>query len=287
MNSIGFQPFQDLRYAASYAVDTRGGDGAGIPLLLRDIPGTGLRDGQLPWPYVRVAQGSLAGLGELAAGLVSLVGVVLPVAAGDAAPSVDLVPFKSHFVFRHDLPPRALGARSLENLRAGARRWRWRAARGPADWQAFVALYRQLVARRRLAGGFFDFAPSHFAKLAELPFITLHGVHDGTEWGSMVCAAEGGGEIHFLHIVNSAEGLRTSASYVLMDAVLAAARLRGMDIYLGSTPAGDSGGVARFKTRWSNSTQPSQLLRMVIDPVAYARLAVDGNPFFPAYRRGP
>lgn len=287
MKSFAFQPFQDTRYVAAYGAELRAGGISGIPLLLRDIADTGLRDAQLPWPYVRMARGALDGLRADSAGLVSLVGVVLPVAGDDGDLPDDLVPFKSHFVFRHVQPPRALGARSLDNLRTGAKRWHYREAGAPEDWDAFSELYRQLVGRRQLAGGFFDLAPSHFSTLAALPYISLRGVHDGTEWGSMVCAAEGDGETHLLHIVNSAEGLRSCASYVLMDAMLAMARKEGRDLYLGSTPAGDGGGVARFKQRWSNSTIQSRLLGMVIDPAAYGRLAISGNTFFPAYRRSP
>ena len=45
-----------------------------------------------------------------------------------------------------------------------------------------------------------------------------------------------------------------------------------------------SGGL-RFKQRSSNTTRMSYLLKAVLQPDTYAKLAIAGNAFFPAYRR--
>jgi hypothetical protein len=150
---------------------------------------------------------------------------------------------------------------------------------------AFIGLYDELVARRNLSGSSFAFQSAHFNKLFLLPEVTLFGVFGNGVWGSMACAARSNDELHLLHIVNSSEGLRTNSSYVLMQYLLEYCLAEDITLFLGGVPEGDDGGVLRFKERWTNSTRPSWLMRLILQPDIYSDLMIPENKFFPAYRK--
>lgn len=252
--------------------------------MLRMVGDTDEQDGQLPWPYVGLEETEVWDLHHAYPELVTVCGVVLPsVAPGQT--SALLTPFKSSFVFDASMPRRPLSAKSTQNLRNGWEHWEFTIGNATEDWCSFRDLYGELVARRCLAGTPFDFPRRHFDRLRLLPYINLYGARSKTGWGAMLCAARFGSELHLIHIVVSEAGLKSNASYVLMDGLIGECDALGTSVFLGGAPAGDSGGVTRFKMRWSNSTRPLYMLRMVIRPDIYERIAVGGNDFFPAYRR--
>jgi hypothetical protein len=216
---------------------------------------------------------------------VSVVGVLLQAQDAEPAAYRYFHRFKDHFVFDPALPQKHLSLKSASNLTQAYRRWRFRRSTEPADWREFRELYRQLVARRQLAGGSFDFPGAHFKSLSALPYMKILGVHDGIQWGAMTCAAQYPEQLHLIHIVVSQEGLQSNATYLMMQSILNLAIEEGLTVFMGGVPAGDTGGVLKFKSRWSNRMVPSWLIKQVIRADVYQRLAEPENSFFPAYRR--
>lgn len=259
-------------------------DRAPCAMLLRDIEHTPYQDGHLPWPYVCLDEAEVHSLARLHPDLVSITGVILPPEQAEVPASWALQPFKPHFVFSPTLPPTPLSRKSLANLAEGRASWDFAEATSPEDWACFQRLYQDLVERRGLALSPFNFAPAHFDTLRNLPHVRLYGARHDAEWGAMLCAARFGTELHLIHIVVSAEGLRTNASYALMQAMIDLCRDRQMTLFMGGVPAGDNGGMLKFKKRWTNETRMSYLVRLIVRPDIYDKLRLPDNVFFPAYR---
>ncbi len=253
-------------------------------MLVRNIEHTPYEDGHLPWPYVCLDEAEVHSLASLHPQLVSITGVILPPQQVEIQPSWALQPFKPHFVFSPALPTTPLSRKSLANLAEGRASWAFAEAASPEDWTCFQRLYEELVQRRGLVQSPFNFAPSHFETLSALPHVRLYGVRHDRQWGAMLCAAQFGAELHLIHIVVSAEGLRTNASYALMQAMIDLCQDQQLTLFIGGVPAGDSGGMLKFKTRWTNQTRMSYLVRLIVRPDVYDKLSLPGNTFFPAYR---
>ncbi len=278
-------PFQRPDYVQSYAGLIVNRTGSPCPVFVRQIEGQPYRDGNLPWPYVWLDDEGGAILRDLYGDLISLSGVLVPSRYHPRPDSADIVPFKEHFMFDPNSAPLKLSRKSRSNLTSGQKIWQLADAISVDDWLSFEVLYQELVLRRGLMGGRFDFGADHFARLARLPYMRIFGVQDGSSWGAMACGACYRDEIHLLHIVVSAEGLMSNASYVLMHEITSYCQMHGITLFMGGVPGGDNVGALRFKKRWSNQTRTSWLLRMIIQPDIYGKLAIQGNSFFPAYRQ--
>lgn len=279
------RPFSDLKYARALSDQASLKEGSSCAMLLRAIDGTTYLDGHLPWPYVCLDAPEVNALAGLYPELVSITGVVLPPQHADIPDVGAIQPFKAHFVFSPDLPPAPLSKKSLANLEEGRSAWAFTHATLPGDWNSFQELYQELVQRRGLALTSFNFSTLHFEALRALPYVMLFGVRNGENWGAMLCAAHFGAELHLIHIVVSAEGLRSNASYALMQGMIDLCRDQQLALFVGGVPAGDNGGMLKFKKRWTNQTRMSYLVRIIVRPDVYAELAAPGNAFFPAYRK--
>lgn len=253
-------------------------------VIINPIQNTEYVDGRTPWPYVKINFTESFDLLKNHEDLISLVGVTAP---SEKPPftSADFVFFKNHFIYDPSLPAPILSKKSRTNLKSGIKIWAPEENKNTETKLAFISLYQDLVARRNLADTSFNFQLEHFNKLFELPEITLFGVSNQGAWGSIACAARYLDEIHLLHIVNSNDGLRSNASYVLMDYLINYCFNQGITLFLGGVPAGDDGGVLRFKERWSNTTRASWLMRLILKPDLYRKLEIPGNSFFPSYRK--
>jgi hypothetical protein len=280
-------PFLDERYASAFGDSVLVAPSLPVPLIERPIDRSPLTDAQLPWPYVTLAPGTLLKLGVHHPQLVSIVGVLLPTDGSDLnTGGTELVPLKPHFIFDPKIGQKQLSSKSRGNLSEAMQVWHFRTGGTGVDWLAFQGLYGELVRRRQLTGTRFDFSPSHFTQLSTLADIRLFGVHNGAEWGAMICASQYRDELHMIHLVVSETGLTTNASYALMQALIDMCSQRETTLYLGGVPAGDQGGVLKFKSRWANRTLGSWLFRLVVRPDVYNSLAIPGNSFFPSYRTG-
>lgn len=151
---------------------------------------------------------------------------------------------------------------------------------------AIVAVYEDLKRRRGLEGGFFDFPPAHFERIAHLESAAFFRVSGANGVAGMACGIVFDSVIHLVHLAISDDGLRKGASYLLMWWVLDLARSHGLLVALGGLPRGADEGLKRFKARWSNRRSPVYLLRLVNDRPTYEAMT-DGlaaSIYFPAYR---
>lgn len=273
-----------MKYASTYSENAAFSEELNTSVIINSIPNTEYVDGRTPWPYVKINFSESIDSLKNHHDLISLVGVTAP---SDKPPldNGDFVFFKNHFIYDPSLPAPILSKKSKSNLKSGIKTWSPEENKNPETKLAFISLYQDLVARRNLSGTSFNFQVTHFNKLFELPEITLFGVSNLGAWGSIACAARYSDEIHLLHIVNSHEGLRSNASYVLMDYLIDYCFNKGITLFLGGIPEGDDGGVLRFKERWSNTNRPSWLMRLILKPDLYRQLEIPGNSFFPSYRK--
>lgn len=255
-------------------------------ILRRAIPGTSRFDGLGPWPYMWVdGARQLADFEDAFPELVTVAALTQP-GFRPAGKRSDPVRLRDHYIYDPALAFPELSRRTRDHVRRAEEVWEFDLITGLEERLAIVTLYDGLRKRRGLAGGFFDFPRAHFETLARLPGAVFFRVRNGETAAAIACAIAFGGWIQLLHIAISDEGLRRDASYLLMMRMMELAKRDGRLLLLGGIPRDGDEGLARFKTRWSNRTEPIFLLRIVNDAAAYADLA-DGRehrPYFPAYR---
>lgn len=294
------RPFLDAEAATHTLRLEAGGAELLAPLLVREIPGTELRDAISPYGYPGIVASASAAAGQE------------PIARLDPG-EVDFSPTGLVTVFlRHTLadPPLAgaaernvvqiadpaLPAKSRasdrnqvnKNRRAG---YEVRLVPGPqaaaADLAGFLAAYEQTMRRAGAAGRYF-FGAAYFERILESEGARLALVDapdGGIAAGSIVVRSDG-----FLHyyLSGSADShLRDSPMKNLVAALVQLAAELGMPLNLG-------GGIARgdrleeFKRGFANREQAWLTSEIVCDAEAYARLSAgrDAAGFFPAYRSG-
>lgn len=279
-------PFNSPAYAESLAHIGRPQHHASAELtvLRRPVPSGTHHDGVSPWPYLWISDDSqLQALRVEFKDLVSLAVVCQP---GYLPPAGDAVLLKQHYVFDPALPTPSLSRRAQRRLDV---------CRDIAEFEevpTFVAadrfhdMYRTMVERRGLTGGFFDMGLDHFRTIARVPGSLFVQVRSGTRVGAMACGIRFGRHLQLLHTVMSADGLTWNASYLLMKGLQELAIADDRLLLTGGLPTAARPGLRTFKERWANATTPVHLLRIVNDADEYARLC-RGAPatcFFPAYR---
>ncbi len=288
MTTLAF-PLHDLAYARGLAHlgEAVQPDDLGLPVLRRPIPGTEWYDGMLPPPYVAPTPDEVATLATALPDLVSIVGVIRPGSEHPWSGVPGVAPAKQHYVFDPQLPWRP-GTRTRRHLTEGERRWRLEMPSGAAVAGTAATLHAQVAAARGFSGSLSAFPAAHFDQLAQAPWgVFFAAVDPRGHIGAMACGALCHSELHLLHIAGSAQGRRTSASYVLMAGITEWCTDAGRRMYLGSQPRTGTPGLARFKARWTNTLEPSHLVRLIVRPAEYQSLGgIPGNPdtFFPAYR---
>lgn len=260
------------------------------PLLVREIPGTDLRDGVLPWPYSDLNAEELLGLRAASPDLVSIVGNLSPATPPDEVSrmqeaGLDVVRAKEHFVLDPRLPMRAWSASTRSKIRRAQQQWSPGIVM-PDSLPSVLEIYRSLVRRRELAGTFWDFSDGHFDLLLRDPAARVVGMFDaqGT-LGCFACLVRQGDDLHGIHMAGSVQAHDSWGMYALLAELVGECRETGARLFLGGAPRGSRAGSESFKARWSNTTLPVVLVRMVVDAGAYERLpAVAPAGYFPAYR---
>lgn len=273
-------------YAAAYPGTFRYSEKLSSPVFIRRIPGLKYCDGRLPWPYIKVDERFEMLVKEACSDLVSVVGVLAPseMCPLPTASPAEVTPFKDHYIYDPSVGPITLSGKSASNLRKGSRNWRIVDPDTDQGWNELESSYRSFVCENTLAGGFHDFGEGHFVRLSRVPGMKFFGVRSSVEWGGMACGALHEGELHLMHIRITAQGFRSCASYVLMDTIIRYCEANGLLLFLGGVRRGADDGIVKFKKRWTNRTMPAWLLKIIIRPDTYYRLAIPGNTFFPGYR---
>ena len=286
--------FHSASYVQCFAHlgQVRQGSGARAPVHVRQIPGSDLSDGLLPYPYSWLTGDDIAVIAEEHSDLVTLTGVIAP--GFDARRHADtsmisaIRPYKSHFIFDPQRPPPSLSRRSRRNVARGLQSWRFGVSTGSDIAESLHGLNTDMVRRRGLSGTVFDAPVTHFADLCRLAETEVFTVRDGAEFGSIAVGVRGPGGLHLLHLLNSEEGLRRDAAAALMSHLVGIFQDRGERLYLGGVPAG-AVGIERFKRRWTNMNEATMLVTVVIDRLANEQLArrvASGlTDHFPEYRQ--
>lgn len=281
-------PFNTAPYAQGFA--RMGGvemsPSGRLAILRRPIGGTPFEDGISPFPYLWLAgPEDEESLVQNFRHLVTLTVIAQPGYVPAARAGTARL-FKHHFAFDPRLPAPPLSARARRRLARCAEVARFEEVTGFAERMAMTGLYASLVERRGLAGGFFDMDAAHFASIARLDCARFFRVVRDGATAAMACAVVFGGMLQVLHNCTSREGLRWNASYLLMHGLQAYAAAHDIRMLTGGLPQGSPDGLRAFKSRWTNAFEPVYMLRIVNDPVLFARLSAGraDADFFPAYR---
>ena len=265
----------------------RTNEGSSITVLSRPTPDGGHVDGIGPWPYLWLDEAGEQALRRDFWELVTVAAVSQPGYIPQADSDATLL--KHHFGYDPALPRPKLSNRSRRRLDQCRNFAVFEQVVDPDERMSVFPLYRALVGRRGLAGGFFDFPREHFTAVASDPDGLVFRVRAGDRVGAMACAVRVGDLLQVLHTVPTADGLTWNASYLLMDGLQNLADEWGIPVFFGGMPDNGSDGLRIFKQRWMNRMEPVHLFRIINDPEAYERLcgAVAKRDFFPAYRQAP
>ena len=276
------------------------------PLIVRDIPGSDLRDAISPYGYPGLTATPAADVVvDLERPNESATTAAIDPEAVDFAAAGLVSAFVRH---RLDLVPLARGSdRNVvqvadpalprksrgsdrntinRNRRAG---YRVRLVAGPeaeeADRAGFHAAYEQTMRRTRAAERYL-YGRSYFDRLlgsdrAWLALALAPG--DAIAAGSLVVQSDG--FLHYYLSGSADEHLRDSPMKSLVAALVDLAEERGMPLNLG-------GGITRgdpleeFKRGFANRELPWRTSEIICDPDAYAALSAGKKPssFFPLYR---
>jgi hypothetical protein len=260
-----------------------------IPLVVREIPGSELRDATSPYGY---PGGTVEGDGAAprsaevdwsATALVSVFGrerlAAEPWLAGAAERSGVLV---------HDpARPRRVRARLAEQIRANARDgWGTEVAQRPTvdDVDSFALAYEQTMRRAGAAERYF-FARSYFDAALAFERSWLVVARRSGEFGAGAIAAVSDSVLHYFLGATLNDARRASPFKNVVAAMLDLADELRLPLNLGGGVApGD--GLEEFKRGFANSAMSWRTQEVVCDPTEYDRLAPADAPagFFPAYR---
>ncbi len=273
-------------------------DRAALPVLLRAIPDTELRDVSAPYPSGGPVGPAGAGFWSAYAewarerSVVSTFIRFHPLLQNQtlAPPEAELVRLADAAVWRLEGDLFAGMHRSHRNKARKAQKAGIEVTteRNPASLDGFLELHEATM-RRQGASEFYAFGPDYWAKLRELGdgLVRLDATLDGELVASEVCAA-GGTWLHYHMGVTSDRGRELGAANLLVYETAAWAQTNGFtELSLGSGVGGQEDSLWEFKQRFGSGLgRESWIGKLVNDPEAYARLAgaAETGGFFPAYR---
>ncbi len=197
-------------------------------------------------------------------------------------------PFKAHYLHDNSLGPPRYSKHHRHALRqAGATVRRIDLA---ANLSAWIALYRDLVARRRITGPA-AFSDTAFRRLAALPGLTCFGAYAGDRLVACHLWLDDGRRAHSHLAASNSQGYANGAAYLLYDAAIRHfTHVETID-FGGAAGFRDDrdNGLARFKRGFSNRVETAYLCGAVLDVDRYAELCatkdMPKSGYFPAYRR--
>jgi hypothetical protein len=260
-----------------------------VPLIVREVEGTGRVDGISPYGY---PGGTVTGLaatpGEVdwsATGLISVFGRERLA----AEPWLADPPERSRVLVHDPAAERAVRPRLAEQVRANERDgWEVDTAPGPggpdADRDAFATAYAQTMRRADAADRYF-FAREYFDAVLSFEHSWLLVARREGEVGAAAIAATSDSVLHY-YLGGTADAARDASPFKnVVIAMLDLADELELPLNLGGgvTP-GD--GLEEFKRGFANADLPFHTQEVVCDPAAYRELSGgrDAGMYFPAYR---
>jgi hypothetical protein len=261
------------------------------PLLVRDVPGSELRDAISPYGYpggvvVGGPTPAAADVDWASAGLVSA--FARERLAGE--PWLAGARERSAVLLHDPASPRRLRPRLAEQIRSNERKgWTVESVRGPAVGEdhrvAFERAYEQTMRRADAAERYF-FATAYFtAALAYEHTWLLLARSPAEEVGAGAIAVLSDGMLHYFLGGTADEHLGDSPFKNLVDAMAGLSDELGVPLNLGGgVRPGD--GLEAFKRGFANAELPFRTHEIVCDAAEYRRLSEGRTPggFFPAYR---
>lgn len=258
-----------------------------LSVLKREIAGRGLYDGIGPWPYLWIGSPrDIQVLREAFQHLVTLSVVTQPgyVPSESGSGSAFL---KNHFVYDPALPPPKMSKRTRARISRCEARATFRLITGHEKRMQCIALYRRLMQRRGWEGCHVDFPDDHFRSLSMLENSVFFEVADDGGTGAFSCGVVFNGILQVLHMASSDDGLRWSASYLLMKGMQDYARNHRLRLMTGGLPDAVAPGLQAFKRKWANACEPVHIIKIINDAALYRKLCSDdarASHYFPAYR---
>jgi len=260
-----------------------------IPLIVRDIPGTDLRDAVSPYGYPGVAapEGVRVDPDEVDFGPAGLVSVFVRHALGDP-PLVGASERSTVQVADPDLPRKSRASDRRQVRRNEQAGYETVVVPGPevgAERRgAFNEAYEQTMRRASAADRYF-FGEPYFARLLSSPRAWLAlALAPGGELAAGSLATLSDGALHYYLSGTADDHLRASPMKNVVTALVDLATELKAPLNLG-------GGIERgdrleeFKRGFANREQPWHTSELITDPATYNRLAPDRQTdFFPAYR---
>lgn len=268
---------------------------SGASLLIREIPGTTLRDAVTPYPiFVCERWADLAGdLDSLPSDLVSVAVVTDPF--GDWTSELLLRTFRDHVVRYKDhnvvdVTNPSVDSHHRRNVRRALGQVDVAEVEDPIGMvDEWTELYEHLV-RRHGISGVAEFSRAAFRAQLALPgMVALRGTHAGELVGIVLCFQSGDHAYYHLGAYTPL-GYELRASYALFDGLITLLAVRGcrqLSLGAGAGVANDTtDGLTRFKRGWSTMTLPTYFCGRVIDREAYQSLSRDvpESRYFPCYR---
>ncbi len=287
------RPFLEAEGATHTLLIESGDAAAALPVIVREIAGTGLRDATSPYGYPGASvsgPGSPPEPGGVDWGATGLVSVFVRERLAGARCLAGGRPRGAVQV--HDpAKPRRLRPRLAEQVRRNERRGyavelREGPAAGEREVAAFHALYAETMRRAGAAERYFFSAGYLRAVLAfERSWLLLARAPGGAVAAGAI-AAISDGLLHYYLGGTAGARLADSPFKNVVAAMLGLADELGLPLNLGGgLEPGD--GLERFKRGFANATLPFVTHEVVCDPVAYERLSAGraaSGGFFHAYR---
>jgi len=284
--------------AAEGVTDTlriRAGDRiADVPLIVREIPSSELRDATSPYGYpgaTVAGPGSPPAAASVDWSATELVSVFGRERLAGESWLAD-PPERSRVLVHDPALPRRLRARLAEQIRANRRAgWSVEALTGrdapEADRAGFAAAYTETMRRAGAAERYF-FARSYLDAALSYERSWLLVARRGGELGAAAIAAVSDSILHYF-LGGTADAARRASPFKnVVEAMLDLADELGLPLNLGGGLApGD--GLEEFKRGFANSGLAFSTQEVVCDAGEYGRLAGDApaaGGFFPAYRTG-
>jgi hypothetical protein len=277
------------------------------PLIVREIEGTGERDGISPYGYPGLAWGSRGHARQSDSGEApsNMFPTPLDPAGIDFGPTGLVALF-----IRHALAPSPLAGASERNvvqiadpalplkLRSSDRNqinknrrngYELRLVPGPetsaAERAGFLAAYEETMRRTGAAERYF-FAAAYFDRLLQSERSWLALAHaPGGEVAAASIVVDSDGFLHYYLSGSADSHLSDSPMKSIVAALIELAAERGQPLNLGGgISPGDP--LEEFKRGFANREQAWLTSEVVCDPAAYARLSAgrEAGNFFPAYR---
>jgi hypothetical protein len=278
----------------THTLRVEAGDGAiAAPVIVREIPGSEMRDAISPYGYpgATVTGAARPDPAEVDWSPTGLVSVFLRDRAG-GEPCFAGATDRSPLQVSDPGEERKSRMSDRQQIRRNERRGlEIRIVAGPeaneADRVGFRRAYEETMRRAEAAERYF-FAAEYFAGILGSPRSwLLLALEPGGELAAASIAVQSDGMFHYYLSGTADEHLRGSPMKSIVAAMIEFAAERGLPLNLGGgVRPGDP--LEEFKRGFANREQPFRTHELVCDPEAYERLSAgrEAVDFFPAYRAG-